>query len=92
MKKCCWLYANDKIKTYAACFIGKTVAELVDDFNQDVGVANTSQDRAYYHEALLQAFEEKGIDVSAISDGETINFAHRIRFDAENRKLEAVAD
>ena len=87
MKKCCWLYANEKINTYAACFIGKTAAELVDEFNQDVGVTGLTQDRAYYHEALLHAFEEKGIDVSAVSDGRTISFAHRIRFEESNRAL-----
>ena len=87
MKKCCWLYANDKIKTYSACFIGKTVSELVADFNEDVGVGGLTQDRAYYHEALLHAFEEKGIDVSVVTDGTAIDFKHRIRFDEENRKL-----
>ena len=90
MKKCCWLYANEKINTYSACFIGKTITELVDDFNQDVGATGLTQDRAYYHEALLHAFEEKGVDVSAITDGTTISFAHQIRFDAENRALVVV--
>ena len=87
MKKCCWLYANEKINTYAACFIGKTIAELVDEFNQDVGVTGLTQDRAYYHEALLHAFEDKGIDVSAVSDGTTISFAHRVRFEESSRAL-----
>ena len=87
MKKCCWLYANEKINTYAACFIGKTTAELVADFNQDVGVTGLTHDKAYYHEALLHAFEEKGIDVSAVTDGTNINFEHPIRFDEETRAL-----
>ena len=87
MKKCCWLYANEKINTYAACFIGKTITELVDEFNQDVGVTGLTQDRAYYHEALLHAFEDKGIDVSAVSDGTTISFAHRVRFEESSRAL-----
>ncbi len=87
MKKCCWLYANEKINTYSACFIGKTIYELVDEFNQEVGVTGLTQDRAYYHEALLHAFEEKGVDVSAITDGTTISFAQPIRFDEENRAL-----
>ena len=87
MKKCCWLYANEKINTYAACFIGKTTAELVADFNQDVGATTPNHDKAYYHEALLQAFEERGVDVSAVSDGTSISFEHRIRFDEETRSL-----
>ena len=87
MKKCCWLYANDKINTYAACFIGKTIAELIIEFNQDVGLTGLTHDRAYYHEALLHAFEERGVDVSAVTDGENISFAHRVHFDEEKRAL-----
>ena len=87
MKKCCWLYANERINTYAACFIGKTVAELVDDFNKEVDVRELTHDRAYYHEALLHAFEERGVDVSAISDGTNISFAQRVRFDEAERAL-----
>ena len=92
MKKCCWLYANDKIKTYSACFIGKTVQELVDDFNQDVNVRELTQDRAYYHEALLHAFEERGVDVSAILQEDEISFEHPVRFDVENRALVVITD
>ena len=91
MKKCCWLYANEKIKTYSACFIGKSITELVDDFNRDVGVIGLTHDRAYYHEALLLAFEEKGVDVSAVTDGTNISFEHHIRFDEETRAI-VVAD
>ena len=87
MKKCCWLYANEKINTYAACFIGKTITELVDDFNQEVGVTELTQDRAYYREALLHALEEKGIDVSTVMDGMNIRFDHRIHFDWETNSL-----
>ena len=92
MKKCCWLYAHDKLNTYAACFIGKTTAELVDEFNQDVGLTGLTQDRAYYHEALLHAFEERGIDVSAITDGDTISFAQPIRYNREEQRLEINAN
>lgn len=87
MKKCCWLYAKEKINTYAACFIGKSITELVNDFNQDVGTTNLTHDKVYYHEALLHAFEEKGVDVSAVSDGTDVSFAQRIRFDEETRSL-----
>ena len=87
MKKCCWLYANEKINTYSACFIGRTIAELVDDFNKEVGSKELTQDRAYYHEALINAIEEKGVDVSVVSDGTNICFEHKVRFDEETRAL-----
>ena len=81
------MYAKDRITTYAACFIGKTMNELVDDFNKEVGNKELTPDRAYYREALLTAIEEKGVDVSAVSDGESISFEHQIEFDAETRSL-----
>ena len=90
MKKCCWLYANDKINTYAACFIGKTVQELVEDFNHDVNQRELTQDRAYYHEALIHAFEERGVDVSAVVSGNEISFAYPVFFDIENQALKIV--
>ncbi len=93
MKKCCWLYANEKLNTYSACFIGKTIDELVDDFNKEVNNPEPlTQDRAYYREALLQAIEEKGIDTAPITDstiaGTTINFTHPIACNHETRELE----
>ena len=90
MKKCCWLYANDRIQMYSACFIGKSLQELVDDFNQEVGLQDLTQDRAYYHEALLHAFEEKGVDVSAITDGKEIDFEHRVCLDENSRALRQI--
>ena len=87
MKKCCWLYANEKLSIYSACFIGKTVQELVDDFNKEVEAAEITQDKIYYREALINAFEEKSVDVSAVVEGAEISIAHCVRFDEENRAL-----
>ena len=42
--------------------------------------------RAYHDQALIDEFQRRGIDVSAIYDGKTISFAHPIKYDiAENR-------
>ena len=87
MNKCCWLYAKERISTYEACFIGKTVSELVEDFNREVGSQGWTQERIYFHEALMNAFVERGIDISSVSDGETVSFAHKVKFDEETRAL-----
>ena len=87
MKKCCWLYAGERIATYSACTIGKTISELVEDFNTEIE-GSDAQDRIYYRQAILQAIEEKGIDVSAVDDVE--DFSKRINFVVEERKLEIV--
>ena len=87
MKKCCWLYANEKLSIYSACFIGKTVDDLIVDFNEEVEKKEITQDRIYYRQALLQAFAEKDIDVSEVSDGENADFSRKVGFDRENRRL-----
>ena len=87
MKECCWLYANEKINTYTACFIGKSVNQLVEDFNQEVGLKELTQDRAYYHEALIRAFEERGVDTSKLIYEGEISFQHRIKFDRSTQQL-----
>lgn len=60
MKKCCWLYANEKINTYSACFIGKTIAELVEDFNAEVGRTDLTHDRAYYTKLFCMPLKKRG--------------------------------
>ena len=87
MKKCCWLYASGKVATYAACFIGKTAQELVDEFNAEVGRDGLTQDRVYYREALVRALEERGVDVSAVRDGDLLRFDRPVRLDDETRTL-----
>ena len=87
MKKCCWLYAGERMATYSACTIGKTIAELVDDFNTAFDKTD-AQDRIYFRQALLQAIEEKGIDVSAVEAVE--DFSKHIKYVVEERKLEVV--
>ena len=49
-----------------------------------------AHERAYFYEALLHAFEERGVDVSAVSDGTNISFEHRIHFDTETYSLQIV--
>ena len=43
--------------------------------------------RAYHDLALIDEFERRGIDVSAIYDGKAISFAHRVRYDLPDNKL-----
>ena len=84
MKKCCWLYAGERIATYSACLIGKTVSELVDDFNSAFEQVH-AQDRVYFRQAVLQAIGEHGIDVAAVED--KLGDETKIAYDAEERRL-----
>ena len=46
--------------------------------------------RAYHDQALLDEFQRRGIDTSAVSDGETISFAHPVRYDITENRLIAI--
>jgi hypothetical protein len=55
-------------------------------FNAQVQSRAWSNMRAYHDQALIDEFRRRGIDVSAIYDGKSINFAHSVRYDiADNR-------
>ena len=43
--------------------------------------------RAYHDQALIDEFQNRGINVSAISDGHSISFAKQIKYDHGNNKL-----
>ena len=43
--------------------------------------------RAYHDQALIDEFQRRGIDTSAIFDGETISFAHSVRYDMTSNRL-----
>ena len=64
---------------YALQFAGMQIPELVTAFNAQVQNRGWSSMRAYHNLAL--------IDVSAVSDGKTISFAHPVKYDIEDNRL-----
>ena len=71
---------------YALQFADMQIPELVTVFNRQVGSTGWTSMRASHDQALIDEFQRRGIDVSAIYDGKTISFAHPIKYDiAENR-------
>ena len=72
---------------YALQFADMQIPELVTVFNRQVGNTGWSSMRAYHDRALVDEFQRRGIDVSVITDGKTISFAHPISCDLENNKL-----
>ena len=63
------------------------IPELVTVFNAQVQSRCWSSMRAYHDQALLDEFRHRGIDTSAVIDGEVISFAHPVRYDLPNNKL-----
>ena len=43
--------------------------------------------RAYHDQALIDEFNQRGVDVSAVSDGKSVSFGHQVSYDLENNKL-----
>ena len=72
-------------------FVDMQIPELVNTFNQQVQSRAWSSMRAYHDKALLDEFQRRGIDTSAVYDGKAISFAHPICYDLPNNSLVTVA-
>ena len=72
---------------FALQFADKQIPELVNIFNSEVQSRGWSSMRAYHDRALIDEFINRGIDISAISDGKGITFAHPIAYNLFENKL-----
>ena len=72
---------------YALQFADMQIPELVNEFNAQVQSRAWSSMRAYHDQALIDEFQNRGIDVSAISDGRSTSFAKQIKYDQVDNKL-----
>ena len=72
---------------FALPFADMQVNELVNIFNRQVDNRGWTRMRSYHDQALIDEFQRRGIDVSAIYDRDTISFAHRIRHNLFQNKL-----
>ena len=75
---------------YALQFADMQIPELVTVFNAQVQSRGWSSMRAYHDQALLDEFQRRGIDVSAVYDGKAISFARPVRYDLPDNKLIAI--
>ena len=75
---------------FALRFADMQIPELVTVFNGQVQSRGWSSMRAYHDQALLDEFQRRGIDVSAIYDGKSISFIHPIRYELPDNKLIAI--
>lgn len=75
---------------FALRFADMQIPELVTLFNAQVQNRGWSSMRAYYDSALIDEFSRRGIDVSAVYNGETISFAHPVRYELPDNKLTVI--
>ena len=76
---------------YALRFADMQIQELVTTFNSQVQNRGWSSMRAYHDQALIDEFQRRGINVSVISDGKTISFAHPVKYNIEENRLIAIS-
>lgn len=78
---------KNPISNFAAQFAAASLSSLVESFNGQVGLRAWSSARATHDQALIAELVARGIDVSAVHDGHSTSFAHRVRLDEESNKL-----
>ena len=75
---------------YALQFADMQISELVTVFNRQVDNTGWTGMRAYHDQALIDEFERRGIDVSAVYGGKAICFAHPIKYDIADNRLATI--
>ena len=75
---------------FAEKFITYSIEQLVELFNREVGKNAWTSMRAAQDCALMDEFMRRGIDISAVSNGEIISFNHPVMFDEGGNRLLAV--
>ena len=75
------------LSQFALQFAEASLTSLAESFNAQVGNRGFNSARAAHDHALIDEFIHRGIDVSAISDGNSISFAHHIALDESAMKL-----
>ena len=75
---------------YALQFADMQIPELVTVFNHQVGNTCWTGMRAYHDQALIEEFQRRGIDVSAVYDGKAIGFARPVWYNLSNNQLETL--
>ena len=82
---------NSTYKFYVARLSSTPVFQLVEYFNREVSSRAWTSERAAYDTALIDAFINKGVDVSAVYDGSSTSFKHKVSLDADCKRLIALA-
>ncbi len=72
---------------FASRFSEASISSLLESFNAQVGNRGFNSARSVHDHALIEELIRRGIDVSAISDGSSISFAHRVTLDVSAAKL-----
>ena len=78
---------NSSYKFYVARLSSMPVSQLVELFNKEVGNRGWTSERSSFDAALIDAFINKGVDVSAVYDGCSISSKQKVSLDSGSQKL-----
>lgn len=72
---------NNSLQEFAARFRAASIQSLVEEFNRQVGSNAWASARAVHDQALIAELQSRGIDLSAVYDGRSVNFSRPARLD-----------
>ena len=78
---------NNSLQEFAARFAASSTQSLVEEFNRQVGSNAWTSTRAVHDQALIAQLQGRGIDLSAVYDGRSINFSWPVRLDETTSSL-----
>lgn len=70
---------------FAAHFAAASLKSLINTFNSQVVLRAWTSQRAQHDAALIAELQHRGIDVSAVYDGISTSFAHRVTLSADEK-------
>lgn len=78
---------NNSLQEFAAHFAASSTQSLVEEFNHQVCSNAWTSARAFHDQALIEELQGRGIDLSIVYDGCSIDFSRPVRLDETNNKL-----
>ena len=78
---------NNSVPDFAARFAAASTQSLVEEFNRQVGSNAWTSARAVHDQILIAELQSRGIDISTIYDGSSIDFSRQVRLDQTTKSL-----
>ncbi len=78
---------NNSLQEFAARFAAASTQSLITEFNRQVGSSAWTSSRAVHDQALVAELQGRGIDLSAVYDGRSIDFSRPVCLDEKINSL-----
>ena len=78
---------NNSVPDFAARFAAASTQSLVEEFNRQVGINAWTSARAVHDQARIAELQGRGIDITVIYDGHSIDFNRHVRLDEATNSL-----